>query len=361
MILGIPTIQLLLFGFAINLDVRHLSAAVVDQSGSSASRAHSSQTVAHSQVADVHAILHSSEAADALMRRGEISMILVIPHDLDRRLASREREALQLIVDASDPTIQAAARQLVAMPLPGIAEARVPAVAVLNRYNPERRSAINTVPGLIGVILTMTMTLFTAVAIVRERERGNIEMLIATPVSSLELILGKVLPFVLIGVVQVTVVLALGVLIFAVPIRGELGSVYVAALTYIVAALSLGVFLSTFAQHPVPGHADGLLHLPAADPAVRLHVSVRRHAQGSAVVGRDPAAHPLHPPDPRHHAARRQPRRTAARAVGAARLHRPHAHPRHPALPQAVGLRLTPVSARIHSAHVHRPPDRGIS
>ncbi len=247
MILGIPTIQLLLFGFAINLDVRHLSAAVVDQSGSSASR-RIIETVAHSQVADVHAILHSSEAADALMRRGEISMILVIPHDLDRRLASREHEALQLIVDASDPTIQAAARQLVAMPLPGVAEARVPAVAVLNRYNPERRSAINTVPGLIGVILTMTMTLFTAVAIVRERERGNIEMLIATPVSSFELILGKVLPFVLIGVVQVTVVLALGVLIFAVPIRGELLSVYVAALTYIVAALSLGVFLSTFAS-----------------------------------------------------------------------------------------------------------------
>ena len=90
-----------------------------------------------------------------------------------------------MIVDASDPTIQAAARQLIAMPLPGITSTRASVFAVLNRYNPERRSAINTVPGLIGVILTMTMTLFTAVAIVRERERGNIEMLIATPVSSL--------------------------------------------------------------------------------------------------------------------------------------------------------------------------------
>ena len=246
MILGIPTIQLLLFGFAINMDVRHLATAVVDEASNGTSR-RIVETLAHTQVADVVAVVPEAGAADALMRSGDISMILLIPHDVERRLASRDREALQLIVDASDPTIQAAARQLVAMPLTENAT-RVPQIAVLNRYNPERRSAINTVPGLIGVILTMTMTLFTAVAIVRERERGNIEMLIATPVSSIELILGKVLPFVLIGVVQVTVVLSLGVLIFGVPIRGELWAVYVSALTYIFAALSLGVFLSTFAS-----------------------------------------------------------------------------------------------------------------
>lgn len=246
MILGIPTIQLLLFGFAINMDVRHLGTAVVDEANNSTSR-RIVETLSHTQVADVVAVVPEAGAADALMRSGDISMILLIPHDVERRLASRDREALQLVVDASDPTLQAAARQLVTMPLAGAA-VRTPQIAVLNRYNPERRSAINTVPGLIGVILTMTMTLFTAVAIVRERERGNIEMLIATPVSSLELILGKVLPFVLIGVVQVTVVLSLGVLIFGVPIRGELWAVYVSALTYIFAALSLGVFLSTFAS-----------------------------------------------------------------------------------------------------------------
>ncbi len=246
MILGIPTIQLLLFGFAINMDVRHLGTAVVDEANNSTSR-RIVETLSHTQVADVVAVVPEAGAADALMRSGDISMILLIPHDVERRLASRDREALQLVVDASDPTLQAAARQLVMMPLAGAA-VRTPQIAVLNRYNPERRSAINTVPGLIGVILTMTMTLFTAVAIVRERERGNIEMLIATPVSSLELILGKVLPFVLIGVVQVTVVLSLGVLIFGVPIRGELWAVYVSALTYIFAALSLGVFLSTFAS-----------------------------------------------------------------------------------------------------------------
>jgi ABC-2 type transport system permease protein len=246
MILGIPTIQLLLFGFAINMDVRHLATAVVDAADNGTSR-RIVETLAQTQVADVVAVLPEAGAADAMMRAGDISMILIIPRDVERRLASREREARPLVVDASDPTIQAAARQLLAMPLTDAA-ARTPQIAVLNRYNPERRSAINTVPGLIGVILTMTMTLFTAVAIVRERERGNIEMLIATPVSSLELILGKVLPFVLIGVVQVSVVLGLGVLIFGVPIRGELWAVYVSALTYIFAALSLGVFLSTFAS-----------------------------------------------------------------------------------------------------------------
>jgi ABC-2 type transport system permease protein len=118
----------------------------------------------------------------------------------------------------------------------------------VNFYNPERRAAVNTVPGLVGVILTMTMVLFTAIALVRERERGNLEMLIATPVSPWELTLGKVLPFVGIGLIQVTVVLALGELLFDVPLRGSLAELYLAALVFIVASLALGVFLSTLAR-----------------------------------------------------------------------------------------------------------------
>jgi len=121
-------------------------------------------------------------------------------------------------------------------------------VEIVNFYNPARLAPVNTVPGLIGVILTMTMVLFTAMAIVRERERGNLEFLIATPVSPFELTLGKVLPFVGIGLLQVTVVLLLGVAIFHVPIRGSLLDVYGAALAFIVASLSLGVFISTLAK-----------------------------------------------------------------------------------------------------------------
>lgn len=119
---------------------------------------------------------------------------------------------------------------------------------VVNFYNPQRRAPLNTVPGLVGVILTMTLVLFTAIALVRERERGNLEMLIATPVSPWELTLGKVLPFVVIGLVQVTIVLGLGALLWNVPVRGSLLELYVVALVFIVASLSLGILLSTLAK-----------------------------------------------------------------------------------------------------------------
>jgi ABC-2 type transport system permease protein len=121
-------------------------------------------------------------------------------------------------------------------------------VEIVNFYNPGRRAPVNTVPGLIGVILTMTMVLFTAMALVRERERGNLEFLIATPVSPTELTVGKVLPFVGIGLLQVSLVLLLGVVIFHVPINGSLVDVYAASLVFIVASLALGVFLSTLAK-----------------------------------------------------------------------------------------------------------------
>lgn len=244
MIIGIPTLQLLLFGFAINMDVRHLGAAVVDQAGTSASRA-LVQQLAHAQVMDLRLHLPTPAAVEDAMRHGEISLAVVVPPDYDRRVARGTSPAFQIVVDGSDPTVASAAAQLAAAPVSGRA---APTAELLRLYNPERRSAVNTVPGLIGVILTMTMTLFTAVAIVRERERGNLELLITTPVRPVELIVGKVVPFVGIGLVQVTVVLALGILIFKVPVRGALLDVYAAAMIYIVAALSLGVLLSTLAR-----------------------------------------------------------------------------------------------------------------
>jgi ABC-2 type transport system permease protein len=246
MILGIPTIQLLLFGFAINLDIRHIDAAVADQAGT----AHSREIVAAlaaTGVLHMQAPVQQAEQLQALMRRGRINIGIVLPADLERRLQTRDRPALQVMVDGSDQTVQAAARQLAALPLPGL-PGNYQGVEVVNFYNPERRAAVNTVPGLIGVILTMTLVMFTGMALVRERERGNLEMLIATPVSPWELTLGKVLPFVAIGLVQVTVVLLLGKLVFAVPIRGALLDVYAAALLFIVANLSLGILISTLAR-----------------------------------------------------------------------------------------------------------------
>ena len=246
MMIGIPTLQLALFGFAINLDVRNLPAAVADMAGTAGSRI---------LVQDLYAagvVRRASEARTpqeirALLDRGEIKIGVVIPPDFERRRLDG-REAVQVIVDGSDLTVQSAARQLASLPLDGRAASSASQIAMLPLYNPERRSAVNVVPGLIGVILTMTMVMFTAMAIVRERERGNLELLITTPVSSAELMIGKVLPYIAVGLVQTTVVLLLGIGVFAVPVRGHLIDVYGAAMLLIVANLALGLLVSTRAQ-----------------------------------------------------------------------------------------------------------------
>jgi len=225
MIVMIPIMQLLLFGFAINLDIRHIDAAIVDQAQTARSREVAAALDATGLLAlqDVPAET-PAQLIDAL-RQGRISVGIVLPPDLDRRLELRDRPAVQVMVDGSDQTVQAAARQLAALPMPG-AKPAYQGVEVVNFYNPERRAPVNTVPGLIGLILTMTLVMFTGMALVRERERGNLEMLIATPVSPWEITIGKVLPFVGIGLVQVTVVLLLGKWVFDVPVRGLLVEVY---------------------------------------------------------------------------------------------------------------------------------------
>ncbi|WP_439861325.1 ABC transporter permease [Pseudomonas sp. MBLB4136] len=245
MIVGIPLLQLVLFGYAINMDVRGIDAAVLDQAGTARAREVVAE-IGSSQVLELRYRAHSPQQLDDLLRQGKISAALVLPADFETRLQRRERAPLQLLVDGSDQSVQASARQLAAYSLPGWDHRQ--AVEVVNFYNPERRAALNTVPGLIGVILTMTLVMFTAIALVRERERGNLEMLIATPLSPWELTLGKVLPFVGIGLIQVTVILLVGGLLFAVPVRGSLLQLYGAALLFIVASLALGVFLSTLAR-----------------------------------------------------------------------------------------------------------------
>ena len=249
MIVGIPTMQLVLFGYAINLDVRHLDAAVLDQ----AHTAHSRELIAELAATDVLRLKHvvqSTQQIDDLLHAGKISAALVVPPDFETRMQVRDRPAAQIVVDGSDQVIQSAARQLAAFPVYDAAgwTGRVPAIEVVNFYNPQRLAPVNTVPGLVGVILTMTLVLFTAIALVRERERGNLEMLIATPVSPWELTVGKILPFIAIGLVQTTVVLVLGDVLFDVPLRGSLLDLYLAALLFITANLTLGIFISTLTR-----------------------------------------------------------------------------------------------------------------
>ena len=234
MIIGIPMLQIMLFGFAINTDVRHLHAAVADAAQTQLSRQLIADVQA-SQVVDVVLQVESGERIKALLDRGEISVGIVIPRDFEQRLQESwppdGRRAAQLLVDGSDPIVLAAARGLTGLQLRQDTAHREPAAAPLfevrNFYNPERRSAVFVVPGLIGVILTMTMAMFTAVAIVRERERGNLEMLINTPVRPVELMVGKVLPYVFIGLVR---------------------DVYLAALVFIAANLTMGLLISTLVQ-----------------------------------------------------------------------------------------------------------------
>jgi len=247
MIVGIPAIQLLMFGFAINMDVRHLSAGVADFSNSAASR-QVVMDMAHTQVIDINYQASDAEELESLMRQGKIVVGIYIPPDYERRLQQPERSALQLLVDGSDTVVQGAVVGIANSSRVSPYNDRPPLMEVRTYYNPERRSPVNTVPGLIGVILTMTMTLFTAVAIVRERERGNLELLITTPVRSGELMLAKILPYVFIGLIQVTLVLVLGVLLFDVPVRGALIDVYRVCLMFIIANLALGLVISTVAQ-----------------------------------------------------------------------------------------------------------------
>ncbi|MBB2494888.1 ABC transporter permease [Aquipseudomonas ullengensis] len=242
MIAGVPLLQLVLFGYAINTDIRGMDAAVLDQANTANSREVIAE-IASSQVLDLRYHLNTPQEIDRLLREGKISAALVVPSDFEARLQRHDRAPLQLVVDGSDQSVQASARQLAAYPLPGWQNEQ--GVEVVNFYNPERLAPLNTVPGLIGVIVTMTMVLFTAVALVREREHGNLEMLIATPVSPWELTLGKVLPFVGIGLIQVTVILVVGYWLFGVPVRGSLLELYGASLLFIVASLALGVYIST--------------------------------------------------------------------------------------------------------------------
>ena len=246
MMIGIPTLQLLLFGYAINPDVRNLPAAVADMADTGGSRALVQDLFATGVVRPV-AGARTPQELQALLREGKIKVGVLIPPDFERRRIDR-REAVQVIVDGSDTSVQATARQLATMPLDGGSAVQVPQISVLPLYNPRRISAINVVPGLIGVILTMTMVMFTAMAIVRERERGNLELLITTPVSSGELMVGKVLPYIVVGLVQVSVVLLLGAWLFEVPIRGGLLGVYGASMLLIVANLTLGLLVSTVAK-----------------------------------------------------------------------------------------------------------------
>jgi ABC-2 type transport system permease protein len=256
MMTGLPAIQLVLFGYAIQTDVRHIPTVVLDQSHSAESRA-LTQALVNTGNFDFMGEVGSYGEAHQLIERGEVRAALVIPPDYHVRVKREEPASAQLLVDAADPQSSSAALSAAQLAAASRSQAilaeRVvvtPAVDLRVRplYNPEQRSAVFIVPGIVGVLLTITMTIITSTAVVRERERGTLEQLIVTPIDKTSLMLGKLLPFVLVGYVQMTVVLGLGWLIFDVPFRGSLPLLYALTFFFITASLGVGLAISTVAR-----------------------------------------------------------------------------------------------------------------
>jgi ABC-2 type transport system permease protein len=261
MIVGIPVLQLVLFGFAINSDPKHLPTAVLSADRSEFSRS----ILAGLKNSDYFAFIGEAvdeREADRMLAIGAAQFVLTIPADFSRRLVRGERPALLIEADATDPAATgnaiAAVNQLAQTVLahdlvgplaPLAASPNAFEVRIHPRYNPEAITQYNIVPGLMGVILTMTMVMMTGLAITRERERGTMENLIATPATPLEIMTGKIVPYILIGLIQVTIILVLARLLFGVPMLGSLVVLYLAVLLFIAANLTLGLTFSSLAQN----------------------------------------------------------------------------------------------------------------
>lgn len=252
MLVGIPAIQLALFGYAVQTEVRHQPLVVLDQSATSESRALVHTMINTGNFDFAGAVRNPAELDEALLG-GRAGAALVIPPQYAADLTAADGATAQLIVDAADPLSSGGAiaaagqaaliesqrhlrRQGVSPPI---------SVRIRPRYNPASRSAVYIVPGVIGVLLTLTMVLVASMAIVRERELGTMEQLIVTPIARQGIMLGKLLPFLIVGYVQVLVILILGGLLFRVPFEGSLLLLLVACLPFIAASLGVGLLLST--------------------------------------------------------------------------------------------------------------------
>jgi ABC-2 type transport system permease protein len=262
MMVGLPVMQLLLFGYAINTDVRHIPTVLYDQDRSAESRDLWRRLEVTGFYDFAGTVRDHGEIARAL-RSGRARVALVVPPRFGEQLRAGGGAQVQLVVDGADPQTVASATNTASglaadRSLEVLAERlaregqRAPVQAVSLEptvwYNPELKTAIYVVPGLVGVILTMTMTMLTAMAIARERERGTLEQLIVSPVRRIELVAGKILPYIAIGYVQMSLVLLFGHLVFDVPLVGSLPLLYALASLFIAANLALGLFFSTLAE-----------------------------------------------------------------------------------------------------------------
>ena len=260
MMVGIPIMQLIMFGFAINSDPRHLPTALIDRDHSTFSRS-IVKAAENSTFMNISYRPDSEALAEDLIQEGKINFIFIIPENFGRDLVRGERPQVLLVADATDPSASAGAvnsmNQIVksglARDLSGslsmIAD-RPPAVDVVlqKRYNPAGVTQYNIIPGLLAIIIAMTMTMITAVAITREKERGTMENLLAMPIKPAEMMIGKIAPYVIIGYVQTCIVLLAAQFVFKIPIVGSLAVLFAGVTFYIIVNLMIGFLFSSIAQ-----------------------------------------------------------------------------------------------------------------
>jgi ABC-2 type transport system permease protein len=262
MILGIPIIQLILFGFAINTNPKHLPTALVIQDNTPQTRSFvkALENTSYFKIITKDA---SVNEANNMLAEGDISFIVQIPSDFTRDLIRNKQPSLLVIADAADPSGTGSAIDALNIVAKNVFDNSAsynglsylkskPSsvnVVIHAKYNPERITRLNIVPGLIGVILTMTMVMVTSLSITKERERGTMESLLATPVRPLEVIIGKIIPYVIVGYVQMFLILIAALFIFNVPVNGSVLLLSLATMPFIAANLVVGIFFSTVAKN----------------------------------------------------------------------------------------------------------------
>ena len=261
MMAGIPMMQLILFGFAINQDPKHLPTGLVNGDTGPLSRA----IVARMQTSEYFHLVEpdlSEVQANEMLSRGDLQFVVHVPVGFERDVRRGTQPSLLIEADATDPSatshglasmeeigaraardiLRGSSSELIAAPPPF-------GVRVHARYNPEAHTAYNIVPGLMGVILTMTMVMITALAMTRERERGTLEMLLSTPVRPIEVLVGKIIPYIFVAYIQIGLILVAARLLFQVPMEGSLLLLLVSALVFVLANLGVGVTFSTIARN----------------------------------------------------------------------------------------------------------------
>ncbi len=261
MLIGIPIIQLILFGYAINSDPRHLPTAVLSADNSPYSRS----IVAGMQTSTFFDITHypkTREEAVGLIRKGAVQFAITIPENFSRSLLRGDKPVILLEADATDPTatgkaassfpeiIRRALKKDLKGPNAQLNQGDSPVdIRIHNNYNPEAQTQYNIVPGLMGVILTLTLVMITSLAITRESERGTMEHLLSTPIRPLEVMLGKIIPYILVGYIQMLLIITAARFLFNIPIQGSVLLVLATSIVFIGANLSVGVTISTVARN----------------------------------------------------------------------------------------------------------------